>query len=263
VAVALRAQSDAMELVSVSDGDLPLLGPGDGESEPVSDVQRLPDSTLAALGFTGGGDAITSLWEKVGSMSEEELGGEGLQAYADQIEAQFGISLPEDVAVLLGDELTLALDSEGFDSLASGAEPDPSAINFGARMRTDADAVRDLIGRVQDLVAAEAGVTFDIAEADLDDGIVLASNDGYAQTLAEDGGLGDSDVFQSAVDDPATATSVLFLDFDKMSEVSESIQGGEALPPDVSDGLKALRAFGFSMSDAGEYNRSTARLVFD
>ena len=268
MAVALRAKSDAMELVSVSDGDLPLLGPGEDGADTVGDVQQLPDSTLMALGFTGGGDAVTTLWERLGTLSEEELEGEvgagGLDDLAAQFEAQYGITLPDDIAVLLGDEFTLALDSEGFDSLASGGEPDPSAINVGARMRTDADAVRDLVSRVQDLVAVQFGVTFDIAEADLDDGIVLAANDAYAQQLAEDGTLGDSDVFQSAVADADSASSVFFLDFDKVSEVSESLaEGGQAMPDDVSDGLEAVRAFGFSVTDDGDYVRSTSRLVFD
>lgn len=266
MAVALRAKSDAMELVSVSDGDLPLLGPGDG-SDTVGDVQQLPDSTLMALGFTGGGDAVTKLWERLGTLSEEELEGElgsgGLDGLADQFEAQYGITLPDDIAVLLGDEFTLALDSEGFDSLASSGEPDPSAINLGARMRTDGDAVRDLVSRVQDLVAVQFGVTFDIAEADLDDGIVLAANDGYAQKLAEDGSLGDSDVFRSAVADAGSASSVFFLDFDKISEVSESLPQGQAMTDDVSAGLEVVRAFGFSVTDDGDYVRSTARLVFD
>jgi hypothetical protein len=131
-------------------------------------------------------------------------------------------------------------------------------------MRTDADAVRDLVTRVQDLVSVQFGLSFDIAEADLEDGIVLASNDSYADMLAEDGSLGDSDVFQSAVADADSAASVFFLDFDKVDEVSDALdQSGEAMPDDVSAWVEAVRAFGFSATDDGDYTRSTSRLVFD
>ncbi len=265
VSGALRAESDAIEFVVAGDGDvMHLLGTA---AEPVRDVQQLPDTTMMAFGFTGGGDAVDSLWQKLGDLAESQgsVGPGGIDELADQIEAGYGIVLPDDLAVLLGDELTVALDSEGlsFDPATGG--PDPATINVGARMRTDPDAVRDLIGRIQDLAATITGASFEISDADYDGGIVVASNDDYAQTLADGGDLGGSDVFESAVADPDSAVSVLFLDLDKVSEVVDRIgeETGDPLPDQEAGTLAVLKAFGASTVLEGDYTRTTLRLVFD
>ncbi|MDF2966799.1 MAG: hypothetical protein K0Q93_577 [Nocardioidaceae bacterium] len=256
---ALRAESDAMELVVAGDGDLSNFT---GDTAPVTDVALLPDSTLAAVGFTGGGDAITALWGKLEGVPDSQLGDAigpgGLEGLADQFEAQFGIVLPNDIAVLLGEELTVALDSEGIAVDDSEFMLDTSTLNVGARMRTDPEAVRDLLTRVQQLVAATTGQSIRIADADLEDGIVLASNNAYARALAEDGALGDSATYEAAVADAGSATGVLFVDLDKLAEVvDESVGDAE------SRWLEVFRGVGVSTVPDGQYTRTTARLVFD
>jgi hypothetical protein len=132
-------------------------------------------------------------------------------------------------------------------------------------MRTDADAVRDLVTRIQDLAAATAGVSFEIADADYDGGIVLASNDDYAQSLADGGSLGDSDVFGDAVADSDSATSVFFIDLDKAGAVVTRIadETGQPMSSDDSETLDVFRAFGMSTAVDGDYTHTTLRLVFD
>jgi hypothetical protein len=132
-------------------------------------------------------------------------------------------------------------------------------------MRTDAEAVRDLVTRIQDLAAATAGVSFEIADADYDGGIVLASNDDYAQSLADGGNLGDSDVFGDAVADSDSATSVLFIDFDKVSDVATRIgdETGQPMSPEDTETLDVFQAFGMSTSVDGDYTHTRLRLVFD
>jgi hypothetical protein len=256
---ALRAESDAMELVMAGHGDLSNFT---GDTAPVTDVALLPDSTLAAIGFTGGGDAITALWDRLEGVPDSDLGDAigpgGLEGLADQFEAQFGIVLPNDIAVLLGEELTLALDSEGIALDDSEYMLDPSTLNVGARMRTDAEAVRDLLTRVQQLVAATTGQSIQIADVDAEGGIVLASNNAYARALAEGGALGDSATYEAAVADAGSATGVLFVDLDKLNEVVQ-----ETLGDSESRWLEVFRGVGVSSVPDGEYTRTTARLVFD
>ena len=140
-----------------------------------------------------------------------------------------------------------------------------STISLGARMRTDADAVRDLIGRVQDLATTLTGTSFEISDADYDGGIVVASNDDYAQALADGGDLGGSEVFEAAVADADSAGSVLFVDFDKVSEVVNRIgeETGAPLAGQEAETLEVFRAFGASTAVDGDYTRTTLRLVFD
>jgi len=93
---------------------------------------------------------------------------------------------------------------------------------------------------------------------------VIAANEGYADALASGGDLGDADVFDSAVADSDDAVAVLFLDLDKLDELVDRVAGelGEDVPPEVSDTLDVLRAFGVSSVVDGDYNRTTVRLVF-
>jgi len=172
------------------------------------------------------------------------------------------LAIPEDVGVLLGDEFTMAVDSEGFELTEDGA-PDPTTINVGARMRTDAAAASDLVTRVEALLS-EQGVPFEIAQQEVDDGLVIAANEDYAERLASDGGLGDSDVYDAAVADADEAVSVLFVDIDKGTELADRIAGdlGTPLPAEVSETLEVFRALGVSTVD-GDYTRTTTRLVFD
>ena len=57
---------------------------------------------------------------------------------------------------------------------------------------------------------------------------------------------------------------MLFFDLDKLDELVDRVAGelGEEVPPEISDTLDVLRAFGVSGVVDGDYNRTTFRLVF-
>ncbi len=232
-------------------------------------MQQLPDSTMVAFGFTGGGDAVDSLWQKLGDLAESqgEVGPGGLDELSGQIEAR----LRHRPARRPGGAARRRADARARlrgvrTSIPATGAPDPSTINLGARMRTDADAVRDLIGTG----AGPGGphhrhVVRDLRRR-LDDGIVLASNDDYAQALADGGDLGDSDVFESAVADADSAT---------LGVLPRPRQGGRGRRPDRrrdrctrSPARRPRRSTcsGPSAPPAsvdGDYTRTTMRLVFD
>lgn len=261
ISAAIRAQSDALEFVAATTGEAFAVG----SDEPAGDVQALPESTLMALGFTGGGDAVDKFWDQLLELEGSEVMGAfgSIEEFATQIEAQTGLVIPDDIGTLLGDEFTLAVDSEGFEIVPDTGAPDLSTINVGARLRTDAAAAADLVSRVQALLA-QSGVPFELAQQEVDGGLVIAANEGYSDALASGGDLGDADVFESAVADSDAAAAVLFLDLDKLDELVDRVAGelGEELPPEMSDTLDVLRAFGVSGVADGDYNRTTFRLVF-
>ncbi len=261
ISAAIRAQSDALEFVAATTGEAFAVG----SSEPAGDVQALPESTLMALGFTGGGDAVDKFWEQLLELEGSGVVGEfgSIEEFAAQIEAQTGLVIPDDIGTLLGEEFTLAVDSGGFEIVPETGAPDLSTINVGARLRTDAEAAADLVSRVQALLA-QSGIPFELAQQEVDGGLVIAANEGYADALASGGDLGDADVFDSAVADSDDAVAVLFLDLDKLDELVDRVAGelGEDVPPEVSDTLDVLSAFGVSSVVDGDYNRTTVRLVF-
>jgi len=267
ISAAVRAQSDSLEVVYAGNSDLlRLFNPE--SSEPVGDVQALPETTLMALGFTGGSDSIDRLWEQLQGLEGSELapgfGAGSLEEFAAQLEAETGFVIPDDVGVLLGDEFTMAFDGERLELSPETGEPDLSTIDVGARLRTDAAAAGDLISRVEDLLA-QGGAPFELAQQEVDGGLVVAANDEYAQTLADGGSLGDSDVFDSAVADKDDAVAVQFLDLDRTAALADRVSAevGEPLPTQVSDTLEVFRAFGASTTVDGDYSRTTVRLVFD
>lgn len=269
VSMAMRAQSDALELVYAGDSDaLSLLNPSGSSTEPASDVPGLPDTTMFAAGFTGGGETIDELWSKLLEL-EQSGAGDGfapgtLQMFAADVEAASGFVVPDDLSVLLGEQFTFAVDGEGFDFVGDDGQPDFSGLNLGMLMRTDADAASDLVTRANEALAGQ-GAPFELAQEEVDGGLVVAANDDYAGTLAEGGSLGDTDAYQSAVADGDDAVGVVYLDFDRVSDVVAQVSEdvGEDVPAQATETLDVLRAFGASTVVDGDHTRTTMRLVFD
>jgi len=270
VSAAVRAQSDALELVYAGDSDaLSVLSPGGGSTTAVGDTLTLPESTMFAMGFTGGGESIDALWTKLEELAdtgaaESDFPAGSLDLFADQVEAETGFVLPDDLSTLLGEEFTFAVDGEGFDFVTDEGAPDFGSINVGMLLRTDVDAASDLVSRAQEALATQ-GAPFELVQEEVDGGLVVAANDDYAGALAEGGDLGGSDAFTAAVADGDDAVGVLFLDFDRVSAVVDRVaeDAGQQVPAEVSEGLDVLRAFGASTVVDDDYTRTTMRLVFD
>jgi len=100
-----------------------------------------------------------------------------------------------------------------------------------------------------------------VSKLDFEDGLVIATNDEYAETLsALDGNLGDSPTFQSVVDDAADQDAVLYLDFDAIEDVVVEAMESQGSSDDDIANVKPLRAFGVSGGYQDGYAISTARL---
>jgi hypothetical protein len=240
-AAVVRAEPDAVELVGWSSVTPP------GGSTPVSLMSGLPDSTLFALEFTGGSAAVERQWSKLKEAASKGLSPGEFDRSVAQMEAQFGIRLPEDLQTLLGDDAVLAVDGDGVLSGVPG---------IGVRSLTDPEDAADLAGRLGQALAVLSG-GFGITAQGTDDGMVIATTQDYADTLESgDGGLGDSPAFGRAVPDVSSASAVAWLDF-------SAISGPLALAePDAADLIDPLESFGVTVSPDDGGTAIRARLVF-
>ncbi|MET0931484.1 MAG: hypothetical protein ABWX74_18330 [Aeromicrobium sp.] len=185
------------------------------------------------------------------------LGIDSAQDFIDQIEQETGFKLPEDLATLFGDSLTLAIGSDNLETIPSlsGAE-DFAELDVALALTSDKAAALDLVERIAQL-ASDAGIP--LVASPTDDGAVLATNQGAADAIAKpDGKLGDEKAFQSVIPDGDSAQGGFYLDIgtilDKVLEADP--------PADVRDGIEsasALSAVGVSSSEAGG-DRTLTRL---
>lgn len=160
-----------------------------------------------------------------------------------EIEQTLDVTLPEDLVTLLGDAFTVYVGSEGLETLASAQGPsDPSEVSTGLVMEGDEAKASDLAGRLVATVQKLAGV--EIATADGDDAVSLATSPKVAESLVKDGGLGDSDRFSSVIDEDAKGGG-LFVD---VSTILDTVENAE---PDLAEdevftGLRNIEAVGIS-----------------
>ncbi|CAN5484424.1 hypothetical protein BH18ACT8_BH18ACT8_06500 [soil metagenome] len=248
---AFRAGADYLEFATQVDSDT-TLGGVDGNP-----IENLPGTTtLGAFSVSNAGDLVDSYWNQLGSF----LGlaqPESFEGGVTEFERQSGLRLPEDLRTLLGDNVTAALDSTDLTPDTIHSAVDLADVNFGVRFTTDPAAIQDLLDRGQARID-ESGSDFTFTTTETDDGLVVASNPDYAQTLADDGDLGDSEAFELAVPDAQEAVSAFYLDLDMIADLARDA-GGE-----TTNFLEPMRSFGIAVSPTEDgFTTATMRLTFD
>jgi hypothetical protein len=260
-AATFRFSSDHADIVTAVRGDFPQSDFGDNQ------IVNLPDSTVFAMSMSGGGDALAASWDDIMAAQRQ------LNAHVDQqiamFERQTGLNVPDDLETLLGDNLLLAVDQDGL-SPATFTGGDPTQFNAGIRFTGDGPKLHDLYNRVVGLLEDSVGAQLPFSKQDFDDGLAIATNDSYAGKLAElDGTLGDSENFQSVVDDAASKQFVLFFNWDLVEdEILNALPDGYLTPEADADtgiaaNLRPLRAFGVSGGIDGDYSVSTLTVSVD
>lgn len=251
VAMALRANSDSLELATAVAADDDVLALQQGTGSTVA--AELPGTTLFAVAAAGNPDAIDVFWDQLPDL----LAATGEDAAFDDTVAvladQYDIHLPEDLKTLLGEQIVLAVDSEGLEDFAGMSAP--ADLNVGLRTVGDTAALQDLADRVNSLVTM-TGVDA-LATAEISDGLAIATNGDYADALTGGGDLGSSEAYRSVIGDE-DASTVVFLDLDRLSTLLSS-----ALPDDGAKYLEPLRALGATSRVTGDHATSTVRLSFD
>jgi hypothetical protein len=248
---ALRAGDDYIEVFSSARTDEEL-------TDKRSPVGELPESTMAAASLAGGGELVNRYWADVEEFLNTASGGyaeEELESFQDET----GLSMPEDLATLFGDSVTMSMTPDGLDPETLAGE-DPSQIDIGARFVTDKEALESVVTHLEDL-AAEQGAELDLITSETDDGLVLASNQDYADEIAAGGDLADSETFRTAVPDADDSLGVFYVDLDKVHEVVErfSDEGSE----EAVRYLEPMEAVGFSVVQEDGHVDTVLRVTFD
>lgn len=249
-AVAFRFDDSYAEVAAVMTGEVYQSVDTDGVRADV------PDDTTAFLGVAGGGQYAVDNWDAlIGSYpgADDELG---------FLEEQTGITLPEDLATVFGEHFVVALGGGELD-LGAIMQGDLSTLDVGARVQTDPDAFQDFWDRIQGL-AEDSGASLDgVPMQTIDDGYVIATNDDYADTLLDGGGLGDSDVYTTAVRDADDANTVFFLNFDAIEDDILAAAEGQGLSDSELESIRALRALGASARVLDGHTEMSLRVTAD
>ena len=243
VGAVLRAEPNALEFLAWSSS------PPQGGAATAQLAATLPQSTLFAVEFTGGSQLVADRWAEAVDNAKQtgSLPPRQLESGLAELEAQYGIKLPDDLETLVGEDAVLAVDGEGLLTSVPG---------IGMRSVTDPTAGTALAARIESALASLTG-GFGITAKGTSDGMVVATTDDYAAQLESgDGDLGADPTYQDALPDAANASSLVWIDF-------SAVRGFAALAaPEAAGVLKPLDAFGATVSpdDGGSLVR--ARLVF-
>ncbi|SEM18802.1 DUF3352 domain-containing protein [Nonomuraea pusilla] len=241
---ALRFDSAYAELTGVVRGAEGLV---DGDLEPVR-LAELPATTAGALSISGLDQMINKTWAKY-EQAISGSGGDGPKQVLHELVTSAGLQLPDDLATIVGKNLTIAVDGEGLDG---------DQIKGGVRVVTDPAKAQALVDKVQKAMAAEGQPVPDLAKASGDGVFTVATTEEYGKKLAEDGALGDSETFQTAVPNAGEATFGLFVDLDKVEKYYlQSMEGDEKA------NLQVLRAIGLSGRQTDTEASFSLRVLFN
>ena len=190
-------------------------------THPLTGLEELPASTVAAIGIADGDELAPRLVEAARGSGDDSSSAID-EAIAD-LEEETGISLPEDLAVLLGDNLVGTIDTGGGNGRVDG----------GVKVRTDAARAQRLLEPLLADAPEEIVLRTD------GDSYVLATSRRHADRLLAPGDLGDQPGFAAALPDLADADAAVWVD---PSALLKALFGGwsSATDDDLDDGDEDL-----------------------
>ncbi len=207
----------------------------DWAQHPVTGMAELPASSAAAIGLADGDElvprAIASMRKSLGQGADLD---EGIASF----ERETGIKVPEDLALLLGDNLVAALDGERTEQ-----------VEVGARVSTDVAAAQRVLDKIE-AAARSHGGDVPVVHQEADGDLVVASTDRQAGLLSRSGTLGDVPAFSRALPDLADAEVAIWVD---PPMVFEALFGGDG---GADENLEPIDGLGLTMSgdkDTGTY----------
>ncbi|GAA1731475.1 DUF3352 domain-containing protein [Nonomuraea bangladeshensis] len=242
---ALRFDSSYVELAGTVRGAKGMTPEGD---LPQANLGTLPASTAGALSISGLDQVVTKQWAEIEKQATA-TGSAEITQLLQQAKTKYGLSLPGDLATLLGKNLTVAVDSEGL----SGDQ-----LKAGVRIATDPAKAQAVFEKVQQAMTASGQPAPKIAKVTGDGVFTVATSDAYAKSLSEEGTLGDSETYKTAVADGDEANYALFVDLDKVESLYlESMDG------DDKANLQVLRAVGLSGKMTDSEATFSLRVLFN
>jgi hypothetical protein len=179
-------------------------------SHPVTGLAELPASSVLAFGLADGKALVPKAYDSM----RESFGKQGqfLDDAVAGLEHDYGIRVPDDVAVLLGDNLVAALDGTRSDS-----------VQVGARVSTDVPRAQAVLDKVEAALRDQGG-ELPVVRREAGGDLVIASTDRQAGRLAASGTLGQVPAFQRALPDLGDADVAVWVD---PAALVDSLFGGE------------------------------------
>lgn len=276
----VHLENDAVEIAGrgfdLDFGDEALNAYALGTGATTGLVQELPAGAVAAASVAGLGAQVEAVLDVLATAGFAP-GGEEMVA----LEQQLGIDLPEDLTVLLGEDIALGvydMDGEpGVGVRTRGEDPD-RALEVAQRLLASATEQAGAFGGSGEYTfkqcvqqfPADAGADAEEvcqglpssttpaapepvdlgAVAPVEDGVAYATDAELLDRVTGSGGLGDSEIFQRAVPDTDGAATVLFADLGGLLKLFGAEQ----------EGLGALDAVGMT-SQSGADGQFRLRLT--
>ena len=167
-------------------------------SHPVTGLAELPASSVLAFGLADGNTLVPKAYDSMRQSFGKQ--GQDLDDAVASLEHDYGIRVPDDIAVLLGDNLVVALDGTKSD-----------AIEVGARVSTDVAKAQAVLDKVE-AALRDTGGDFPVVRREAGGDLVIASTDRQAGKLAASGTLGQVPAFQRALPDLGDADVAVWVD---------------------------------------------------
>jgi len=248
MAAVVRFADGALEVEAVGRGL-----PGGAGAPTGPSLGDLPGSTAAALthSFEDGWfeDFADSL---VGVLSA----GESEEDFWAGLEAGSGLELPEDVERLLGDGVSLSVDSSIDPGQVSAGPGELPAVPVALRIAGDTTEIRGVLDRL----LALAGPMAQQVVVEESEGVVTVGLDpAYVDRVLTEGGLADEESFTAVVPEADRATSALFVGFDADGWLAR-LAGDDA---EARANLEPLDALGISSWRDGDVQHGLFRLTTD
>ena len=255
MAAVVRFHDGALETEMVTKG-LPAGMGAQGRTGPA--VGTLPATTAAAfsVGFQDGW-----LRDYLESMNQVLGDGQSLDQMLRQGEAMTGLRLPEDIETLLGQGLSVSVDSS-LDPKALAGSPDPSTVPVGLRIKGDPAKITAVIDKLRAMAGPSAGA---VHVAKGDGMVVVGTDQAYVDKLLTDGGLGSTASFDEVIPEADRAGAVLYVDFDAGNGWAEKLGDlASDNDPRVRENIAPLEALGISSwQDGDAVQHGLVRLTTD
>ncbi len=174
----------------------------------------LPAGTIGGFTSSVSKTAIDQQWNRVSSTLSSGFFGAG-SGGGDPIsilQDEFGLNLPTDLETLLGDDVTVGLDSASFGS-------DAASPKFGVLTKGDGDAAARVLDKVT-TGFSNTGMDLPIKYKSTGSGLALASDQAYLDELTSTSGAKLSGVpgFAAALPDLSGATMAAFVNLDAVTD---------------------------------------------
>lgn len=248
MAATLRFDDGALELEIAGAGtedQMQMLATDRGDDV----MTTLPENTAVALGFGFAEGWLTTALEQMASSSGGQMSVEDMAA---ELRAMTGLTVA-DLETLFGESAAISLGSD-VDADTFFSSVDGSDIPVGAKVQGDVTVIQDVLATLAETIGSEAGFLGSDSAGDV---VAIGPNPDYRGQLLEDGGLGDSEIYQNVVRESGAAHAIFFVNFDAGDWLTGLAEGDQ----EAAANLEPLQGLGFSSWSEADRSHAVLRLT--